>query len=288
MDPGAALEECVVIPDLHTPGRPYGTRRIRVIPTLLIDGQGRLVKSVKFGKRKYIGDPINAVRIFNDKQVDELILLDIDATREERPPNYALVADIVSEAFMPIAYGGGIVIEDQIARLFHAGIEKVVLSTALEAGTGLISAAARRFGTQAVTVCLPVGRSLLGRLHVRVRHSRVRLRGRPEEIAQAVVEAGAGEIVVYSIDRDGCYAGYDFDLLRRVSAAVDVPVVGCGGARGLTDFVVAVRDAGCSAVAAGSLFIYQSGRRGVLINYPSPDRLEAAFQALVAQETSTP
>lgn len=261
-------------PVLQSPGRPRGTRRIRVIPTLLIDGKGRLVKTVAFGKRTYIGDPINAVRIFNEKEVDELVLLDIDATREGREPDYERIADIVSEAFMPVAYGGGIATEKHIARLYQAGIEKVVLSSSLAAGTGLVSAAARRFGAQAVTVCLPVGGTLLAGPKVKVSQGRKKLAGTPAAVARQAAEAGAGEILVYSIDRDGSFAGYELELLRRIAEAVEVPVVACGGARGATDFAAAVVQAGCSAVAAGSLFVYQSQRRGVLINYPSPDTLE--------------
>jgi cyclase len=260
-----------MIPPLHTPGRPWGKPRVRVIPTLLIDGQGRLVKTVKFGKRTYLGDPINAVRIFNDKQADELVLLDIDASREGRGPNHDLISDV--------AYGGGITTEAQIARLFQAGVDKVVLSSALRGGTGLITAAARRFGAQAVTVCLPVARGLFGGQTVRLCQGRNRLPGTPEDIARQATDAGAGEILVYAIDRDGTYAGYDLALLRRIARAVRVPVVACGGARGLTDMVAAIRDGGCSAVAAGSLFVYQSGRRGVLINYPPPEHLDAALAA---------
>jgi cyclase len=253
---------------------------------LLIDGNGRLVKSVTFGKRNYIGDPINAVRIFNEKQVDELILLDIDATREARAPDYELIGEIVSEAFMPVAYGGGIVAEDHLTRLHQIGIEKLVLSTALEAGTDLISAASRRYGAQAVVACLPVGTRFWGGPKVRVRHGRTPLGGTVEEIARAATAAGAGEILVYSIDRDGTYRGYDLELLRRVATAVDVPVVACGGARSCDDFVAAVRQAGCSAVSAGSLFVYRSSRRGVLINYPSRETLDSQFGRLVAEEPS--
>lgn len=271
---------------LHTQDRPRGERRIRVIPTLLIDGKGRLVKSVKFGKRTYIGDPINAVRIFNEKQVDELILLDIDASLEGREPNYDLIADIVSEAFMPVAYGGGVSDTSHISQLYQAGIEKVILSTALQRGTELVSAAARRYGAQAVTVCLPVGRKLWGAAKVRVCRGQVSIKGSPASLARAAAEAGAGEILVYSIDRDGTFTGYDLGLLRSVADCVKVPVVACGGARNIEDFALAVREAGCSAVAAGSLFVYQSARRGVLVNYPDRNLIHAAFQARGTMESA--
>jgi imidazole glycerol-phosphate synthase subunit HisF len=250
------------------------SRRVRVIPTLLIDGRGRLVKTVKFGRRTYIGDPMNAVRIFNAKEVDELVLLDIDATREGRPPNYALIEDIVSEAFMPVGYGGGIRTMPQVQQLYKCGIEKVVVSSCLADapgtdGTSLIRQASSRFGSQAVVVCLPVKRSLFGGYHVKVVAKSASLVGSPEDVARQVVADGAGELIVYAIDRDGTFAGYDLELLRRISAAVDVPVVACGGARQIDDFRAAIVDGGCSAAAAGSLFVYQSQGRGVLISYPS-------------------
>jgi cyclase len=263
--------------------RPSGSavRRRRVIPTLLIDGRGRLVKTVRFGKRTYIGDPINAVKIFNLKEVDELILLDIDASRQGRPPNYALVEDIVSEAFMPVGYGGGIRSLVHIENLYERGIEKVVLSSCLTDAEQLVSEAAQRYGGQAVTVCLPVTHNLFGRESVRLLSGARAMSGHVEEIARRVVDKGAGEVMVYSIDRDGTYAGYDIDLLRRVSAAADVPVVACGGARDLADFHAALTFGGCSAVAAGSMFVYQQGGRGVLISYPSQaDLAQTVFVGL--------
>jgi cyclase len=246
-----------------------GARRVRVIPTLLIDSKGRLVKTERFAKRTYIGDPINAVRIFNGKEVDELILLDIDASRDKREPDYALIEDIVSEAFMPVAYGGGIHSIEQVERLFKCGIEKVVLSSCLANGDELIRRASFRFGAQAVVICLQVRRSWLGGYSTRFKSGKTRGGGAPREMARRVVASGAGEVIVYSIDRDGTFAGYDLPLLETITAAVDVPVVACGGARGVGDFRAAIADAGCSAVAAGSMFVYQSRTRGVLISYPS-------------------
>ena len=249
-------------------------RRVRVIPTLLIDGRGRLVKTIRFGKRAYIGDPINAVKIFNTKAVDELVLFDIDASRERRAPNYRLIEGIAGEAFMPVGYGGGIASMEHIAQLYGCGIEKVILSSCLKAGTSLISEATGRYGAQAVVICLQIKRTIFGHQRVRVFSASGRLgRKDVEEVAREVVRAGAGEIIVYDVDRDGTYLGYDLSLLKRVARAVEVPVVACGGARGLDDFVAAVREAGCSAVAAGSLFVYQSRGRGVLISYPSQTEL---------------
>jgi cyclase len=252
---------------------PRRLRRVRVIPTLLMDRQGRLIKTVKFGKRTYIGDPINAVKIFNTKEVDELVLLDIDAAREGREPNYDTIEAVASEAFMPVAYGGGLMTMDQVVRTYKCGIEKVVLSSALVSGTALIGATAKRFGVQAAVVCLPVSHGWNGRYRVRVRSARTMLDGELEEIVRQVVAAGAGEIILYAIDRDGTFKGYDLDLLRRVASSADVPVVACGGAAGLDDIRRAIVEGHCSAAAAGSMFVYHSRTRGVLISYPPESTL---------------
>jgi imidazole glycerol-phosphate synthase subunit HisF len=257
-------------------------RRIRVIPTLLIDAQGRLVKTVRFGQRTYIGDPVNAVRIFNEKEVDELIILDIDASRSRRGPDFSRIEDLAGEAFMPVSYGGGLADVGQVARVFESGIEKVILSSAISGNMDLVGQSAARFGSQAVTVCLPVGRDLFGHETVRVRSGRKILKGTPAETARRAVDAGAGEVMVYDIDRDGTFEGYNSKTLSAVSANVSVPVVACGGASGLEDFVEAVNAGGASAVAAGSCFVYQSARRGVLITYPSRNELEAkVFSRLI-------
>lgn len=257
-----------------TPERPRLDRRARVIPTLTIDRDGRLVKTIKFGKRTYIGDPINAVRIFNAKKVDELTLLDIDASADGRAPAYDRIADIAGEAFMPVAYGGGLATEDQIARTFDCGVEKIVLSSALEQGTALIATAARRWGSQSVSVCLPVGRNWRGREQVRLVQGKKPLKTDTETLVRLVTEAGAGEILVYAIDRDGTWDGYDTDVLARVAAVAPVPVVACGGAGNMAHFRSAV-EAGCAAVAAGSMFVYQGKGRGVLISYPDQGHLQA-------------
>ncbi len=256
-------------------------RRVRVIPTLLIDGRGRLVKTIKFGKRTYIGDPVNAVKIFNTKEVDELVLLDIDAAREKRAPNYSLVEDIAGEAFMPVAYGGGIFTMDHVARLYRCGIEKVILSSVLAGRSDLIATASARFGAQAVVVCLPVRKNFLGKAAVRVEQASRAIPGTPAELAAEVVAQGAGEIILYSVDRDGTFEGYDLDLVRKVSAAADVPVVACGGAGSVADFRLAV-EAGASAVAAGSIFVYRSKARGVLISYPAEAELQRELFSRVA------
>ncbi|WP_077145366.1 HisA/HisF-related TIM barrel protein [Sphingopyxis sp. KK2] len=243
-------------------------RRIRVIPVLTIDRDARLVKTVGFGKRTYIGDPINAVRIFNTKMVDEILLLDIDASADGRRPNFDAIGDIVEEAFLPMGYGGGIRSVEDAARLFALGLEKVVLSTEAFANPALVSAIADRFGTQAVAVSLPYARRLIGGEQVFTCSGKTRTGQSPVAAAKAMAAAGAGEILLYSIDRDGKWSGFDLPTVTAVAAAVDVPVVACGGAADIGDFLTAIRQAGASAVAASSLFVYRAPKQGVLISYP--------------------
>jgi len=243
-------------------------RRVRVIPVLTIDRDRRLVKTVGFGKRSYIGDPINAVRIFNTKMVDELILLDIDASTDGRGPAFEAIGDIVEEAFLPMGYGGGIRSVDDAAKLFALGLEKVVLSTEALADPGLVRAISERFGAQAVAVALPYAKKLLGGQQVLAKSGKARTGLAPVAAAKAMVAAGAGEILLYSIDRDGQWTGFDLPTVTAVADAVDVPVVACGGAASVDDFLPAVRDGGASAVAASSLFVYRAKGQGVLISYP--------------------
>jgi imidazole glycerol-phosphate synthase subunit HisF len=248
--------------------------KTRVIPVLLLRGKG-LVKTVKFKDPKYIGDPINSVRIFNEKEVDELVFLDITATPEGRGPDYELLADIAGEAFMPMAYGGGITSLDQVQRIFSLGFEKVVIDTAVYGSPQLIRDAVAIYGSQSIIGCVDVRRTLFGRYEL-YSHS-----GKTQQAAgliDHVVELenlGMGEIIVNSIDRDGTQSGYDLKLLKQVSSAVSVPVVACGGASGLDDFVAAVKESGVSAVAAGSLFVFVGPHRAVLINYPDREVLSS-------------
>jgi len=246
--------------------------RPRVIPALLLQGQ-RLVKTVKFRNPVYLGDPINIVRIFNDKEVDELILLDIAATNEKRPPAFDRLSDITSECFMPLGYGGGIRSLDDIKKLLSVGIEKVILNTAAVEDPALVRAAADYAGSQAVVISIDVKRNFLGRYEVFTRSGKAGTGLDPVMHAVAMERQGAGELFINSIDRDGTMRGYDLDLIRCISAAVSVPVVACGGAGRLQDLADAVKIGGASAAAAGSLFVFQGPLRGVLISYPSPSDL---------------
>ncbi|MCA9051072.1 MAG: imidazole glycerol phosphate synthase subunit HisF [Planctomycetaceae bacterium] len=247
-------------------------RRVRVIPTLLLNSVGGLVKTIRFGRRIYIGDPINAVRIFNEKGVDELVLLDIDATRDGREPNYTLIEEIAGEAFMPVGYGGGVKTVEQMARLFRCGLEKVVLCTAAIENPEVIRAGADRFGSQSIVGCLDVRRSLFRGPHVCLLSGRQRTSLSPVEAARKLVESGVGEIIVNAVDRDGTRRGYDIGLLGSITSEVDVPVVACGGAGELADIHLAVERGGCAAAAAGSLFLFRNN--GILISYPSADELQ--------------
>jgi len=246
--------------------------RTRVIPVLLLQNN-RLVKTIRFKNPVYIGEPINAVRIFNDKEVDELILLDITATNDNREPNYKRIEEIVSEAFMPIGYGGGINKIEQIEKLFKLGIEKIILNTAAQVNPDLIKQASQIFGNQSIVVAIDIKKDFWGKTRIYT-HSGNKKQGVDlYSFLRIAEEAGAGEIFINSIDRDGTMNGYDIELIKKVSSNVDVPVVASGGAGKIKDFSLAIK-AGASAVAAGAMFVFQGVHRAVLISYPKYEELE--------------
>jgi cyclase len=246
--------------------------RPRVIPCLLLKNEG-LVKTVKFKDPKYLGDPINIVRIFNDKEVDELVFLDILATVENRRPNFDLLGKITSECFMPLGYGGGIRDMDDVKKLLAIGVEKFVLNTAAVENPALIRAAADYAGSQAVVISMDVKKTLFGKYEVFTRGGKKGTELDPVKFAIELEKHGAGEIFVNAIDRDGTMQGYDLDLIRRVAESVGVPVVACGGAGNIGHLAEAVK-AGASAAAAGSMFVFQGPLRGVLISYPAQEELK--------------
>jgi cyclase len=249
---------------------------VRVIPCLLLR-DGGLVKTVKFKDSKYLGDPINAVRIFNEKEVDELVFLDISATPAGRAPNFDLVEDIASEAFMPFSYGGGISRLDQIKRLYHLGVEKIILNTAAALSPQLVSDAALLAGSSGVVVSIDVRRGRLGKYTVCIQCGQHDTKRDPVSYAQEMERHGAGEILLNSIDRDGTMQGYDLELIGLVAEAVSVPVVAVGGAGVLSHFRQAV-DKGAAAVGAGSMFVFHGKHRAVLITYPDYGELEKLFK----------
>jgi cyclase len=246
-------------------------RRVRVIPVLLLD-KGKLVKTVNFKKPNYIGDPVNAVKIFNDKEVDEIVLLDISATKESRDPDYAKIEEICSEAFMPFAYGGGINSLNQVDRLFQLGIEKVVLNSALNSNIGLVKEISEKYGAQSVVASIDVKKNVFGKNYA-YSHSATRKIKEPVEVYfNKILNAGVGEIMLNSIDRDGTFQEYDLESIRRFSRLSEVPLIACGGAMSVNSFSLAVQN-GASAAAAGSLFVYRGVNKGILINYPSQVKL---------------
>ncbi len=248
----------------------------RVIPCLLLK-KSALVKTVKFKNPSYVGDPINAIRIYNEKEVDELILLDITATVEGRKPPFKIVSEIASECFMPVAYGGGIRSIEDVKDLFSLGIEKVCLNSYAVENPNFVSAIADKFGNQSVVVSIDVKKSAWGGYKAYTHGGRESTRLKPVELAVQMEAAGAGEIMLTSIDRDGTMTGYDVDLIKSVSGAVGVPVIAAGGAGKVEDFGIAVKQGGASAVAAGSMVVYHGRNRAVLINFPSRAELQTVL-----------
>jgi cyclase len=246
--------------------------RTRVIPVLLLRGES-LVKTVRFRRYTYVGDPCNTVRIFNELEVDELCVLDITATAERRGPNLALLADMANECFMPLSYGGGIRSFEQAEAVFKIGIEKVILNTGAVERPELVTQIAEHYGSQAVVVSIDVERDLRGRARVRTHAG---TRGAGSDVlawAQRAQQLGAGEILLTSIEREGSWEGMDLDLVRSVTQAVSVPVIAHGGAGTLQHIREVVLDAGASAVALGSMVVFQKRGMGVLVNFPAPEEL---------------
>lgn len=247
--------------------------RTRVIPALLVRHES-LVKTVGFGKFTYVGDPCNTVRIFNELEVDELLFLDITASTDGRGPNLKLLADIANECFMPLAYGGGIRSLADAKAVFDIGFEKVAVNSFAMDKPALLTDIASQYGSQAVIASIDVKHGLLGRPTVRTRAGRHNTGRDPVEWAQEVEQRGAGEILLTSIDREGTWAGFDLDLVKRVSDAVSIPVIAHGGAGGTDDIGKVVKRANASAAALGSLVVFQKKDMGVLVNFPNKTILE--------------
>lgn len=244
----------------------------RIIPCLLLSGQG-LVKTINFKNRRYLGDPINAVHIYNDSEVDELIFLDINATKEQREPDYEYLSKIAQQCFMPLCYGGGVKSISEIRRLFEIGFEKIAINSSLHYNPEILMEASDTFGSQSIVGAMDVKTVKHGKKSVYVCNGKLNTKTDPIEYAKKLEQLGAGELFVNSIDNDGMMAGYDLDMIEKISQTVNIPVIACGGAGSLQDCRKAV-DAGASAVAAGSLFVYWGRKRAVLINYPDKEEIE--------------
>ncbi|HDZ08453.1 AglZ/HisF2 family acetamidino modification protein [Pseudohongiella sp.] len=251
--------------------------RTRVIPVLLLRNEN-LVKTLRFGKFKYVGDPANTVRIFNELEVDELLFLDITASREQRSPNLKVLAEMANECFMPLGYGGGVRSLADAKSVFDIGFEKISVNSGAIENPTLITEIARQYGSQAVIASIDVKSGFLGKFSLRTDAGRRKIRRDPVEWAKEVEERGAGEILLTSIDREGTWQGFDLDLVRRVTDAVSIPVIAHGGAGTIAHVREVVKEAHASAVALGSMVVFQRKGMGVLVSFPDRKKLEEALQ----------
>lgn len=246
--------------------------RPRLIPCLLLS-EGDLVKTVRFKQPNYLGDPINAVKIFSEKCVDELCIQDIEASKAGRGPDFDLLRDMAGEAFMPLSYGGGVTTFEQAAKLFHIGFEKVILNTSLIERPELISQLADRYGVQAVVASIDVKQDLLKRYKCVIRDGTALVNETPQALALRAQKLGAGEILLNSVDRDGTMQGYDLKLVRSVATELSIPLIACGGARDAADMGKVLNEGQAHAAAAGSMFVYWGPLKAVLINAPTEETL---------------
>ena len=250
--------------------------RTRVIPLLLLRNES-LVKTVRFDRFTYIGDPCNTIRIFNELEVDELLFVDITATIENRKPNFKLLQGMASECFMPLGYGGGIEKFEYAEKIFEIGFEKIVINSHNFIREKLLADLANHFGSQAIIASIDVRRNFWQKYEVCGRSGTYNSRKDPVEWARYLESLGAGEILLTSINREGTWKGFDLELVEKVASAVSIPVVAQGGCGSLDDIYRVVNSAGASAVAIGSMVVFQKKDMGVLINFPSRDQLEQLF-----------
>jgi imidazole glycerol-phosphate synthase subunit HisF len=242
----------------------------RIIPTLLVHNKG-LVKTMKFTDAKYVGDPINAVKIFNEKEVDEMVVLDIDASANAKEPDYKLIENLAFECRMPLCYGGGIKTAEQAQRIFSLGVEKISVSSAAIEDISIISEMAQQVGNQSVVVVLDVKKRLFGnRYDIFTHNGKINTKLNPIEYVVEVQKQGAGEIVINSIDNDGMMCGYDLNIIESIREAINIPLTVLGGAGSLEDIGKMIKKHGIIGAAAGSLFVFKGKYRAVLINYPTP------------------
>jgi len=249
--------------------------KTRIIPVLLIKNRG-LYKGVRFKDHIYVGDPINIVKIFNDKEVDELILLDFEASIKNKPIDFAYLEEVVSEAFMPIGYGGGVNTIDDAKKIFSLGVEKVIINTSAFLRPQFISELARAFGSQSIVVSIDIKKTSKGSF-VFYSDGTKNTRYRPLEAALLMERNGAGEIIINDIDRDGTRSGYNLEYVEEISKKVAIPVIVCGGASCIDDFKDA-KNAGANACAAGAMFIYHGPHRAVLVSYPRYEDLRKVLK----------
>jgi imidazole glycerol-phosphate synthase subunit HisF len=252
--------------------------RPRIIPCLLVKNGG-MVKTIQFSKPKYVGDPINAVKIFNEKEVDEIVVLDIDATVLNKEPDYKLIKNLAAECRMPLCYGGGVKTVDQVEKIISLGVEKVAMSAAVVSDPEIVGRAAEVVGGQSVVVVMDVKKSRFKDKYELCTHNASKRTGiSPMEFARKVVNFGAGEVIINSVDQDGVMKGYDLELVRKIRGAINSPVTVLGGAGSLNDIGQLIKEHGIIGVSAGSLFVFKGVYRAVLINYPSRSEKDAIIK----------
>jgi len=243
-------------------------KNIRIIPVLsIIDN--KLVNTCQFKRPHYIGDPINAIKIFNDKEVDEIIITDIRASKDNKKPNFQLIKEMASECFIPLAYGGGINSYDDASKIFNAGIEKVILNTALLKSPRLITEIADTYGSQSVVCSIDVFKNIFGKISLKHVSGTKRNSTNLEQYIQKLINLGAGELFINNIHHEGTFRGYDIELLKLIEKNVNIPIITYGGYRDLSDIVKVINHTSIKAFAASSAFIYRNNnRKSILINYP--------------------
>jgi imidazole glycerol-phosphate synthase subunit HisF len=253
--------------------------RPRIIPSLLIHEKG-LVKTVKFKDPKYIGDPLNAVKIFNEKEVDELAVFDLDATVLGNEPNYSLIEKMANQSRMPICYGGGVKTVKQAQIIFNLGVEKIALSSSIIQNPNLISEISEKVGSQSVIIVLDVKKKFLGGYEIYTHNGKKSTGVNPIEFAKKAQELGAGEVIINSIDNDGMMNGFDMNLIAKVREVITIPLTVLGGAGSLDDIKNVIVKNGVIGVAAGSLFLYRGVYKAVLINYPSKEEKNTIYKSI--------
>lgn len=260
--------------------------RPRIIPCLLIHKNG-LVKTLEFGQPKYVGDPINAIRVFNEKQADEIMVIDIDRTVNGLEPNFGLIEKFSAEARMPLCYTGGVTSVEQIKRIIGFGVEKVGLSHAALTNAGFVAEASAAVGSQSIAVVLDVKKVTSNKWQVFTHNGRRSFETPPVKIAKALCEQGAGELVIYSIDRDGTGLGYDLDLIDSLRSAVNVPITAIGGAGGLKDISALIARFPIIGAGAGDMFVFKGKFKAVLITYPSKEEKVDCYNLANSSEQTT-
>jgi cyclase len=254
--------------------------RPRIIPSLLLHNNG-LVKTINFKSPKYVGDPINTVRIFNEKEVDELVIFDIDATVLNKEPNYNLIEKLAFQSRMPLCYGGGVKTVEQAKKIFSLGVEKIAISSSIIENPSLITLIADQVGTQSVIVVLDIKKKLMGGYEVCTHNGKKATGLNPFDFAKEAERIGAGEIIVNAIHQDGLMKGYDFNLIDKMAETISIPITVLGGAGSMSDIEKVINKHGVIGVAAGSIFVFKGPYKAVLINYPSENEKKLIYQNLI-------